>query len=199
MGYTHGKKWTTEAIKERVLEVVKNCELDRMPSQKEVETYYKDCCLTNAISKRMGWYKLADELGLSIKESDTYFGKKHEQLLAEKLMSEGYEVIRMAQNFPYDLLVNNAVKIDVKASRLYRGQQGNFYSFNLEKPFTTCDLLVLLTINDDSTIKNYYIIPSSLVYRNTQISIGEIKSKYDSFIDKWDYIEKFDEFYQEIV
>ena len=36
MGYTHGTKWTEDSIKEGVLKVVSDLELDRMPSRKEV-------------------------------------------------------------------------------------------------------------------------------------------------------------------
>ena len=107
MGYTHGTKWTEDSIKEGVLKVVSDLELDRMPSRKEVESFYGDSALTGAVSKRIGWYNLAHQLGLSIKDSETYFGKKQEQLVREELISMGYEVRRMPQNFPYDLLVND--------------------------------------------------------------------------------------------
>ena len=58
------------------------------------------------------WESLSGKKFSSVKESETYFGKKHEQLVTEKLQSMGYKVIRMSQNFPYDLLVNNSIKID---------------------------------------------------------------------------------------
>ncbi len=194
MGHTHGTEWTIEKIKVGILEVVKNYELDRMPSRSEVQKYFNDTRLGNAISKRMGWYELAGEMNLKIKESDTYFGKRHEQIVMEKLICLGYEIERMVQNFPYDLLVNNAIKVDVKASRLYRGNQGNFYSFNIEKPFATCDILILVTLDDTSEIQNYYVVPSVFVCKNKQISIGEKTSKYSKFIDCWNYLEQYDNF-----
>lgn len=199
MGYAHGEKWNDEKIKKKILEVVENCELDRMPSRSEVKQYYQNCGLTSAISRRKGgWYFLANELGLPIKKNETYFGKKFEKIASEKLMSIGFEVIRMPQNFPYDLLVNNSIKIDVKVSRLYRGEHGNFYSFNLEKPYTTCDILILITTDDNADIKNYYIVPSAFVPTNTQISIGEHRSKYDRFKNAWHYISEFDEFLEKM-
>ena len=30
MGYAHGEKWNDEKIKKKILEVVENCELDRI-------------------------------------------------------------------------------------------------------------------------------------------------------------------------
>ena len=136
MGYTHGTRWTDEEITEKIIEIVKFSHLDRMPTRKEVERYCGDTSLTNAITRRKGgWYALAEKMRLPIKECETTFGKSHEKIIMERLVSMGYEVRRMPQNFPYDLLVNDSVKVDVKASRLYRGTGGSFYSFNLEKPF----------------------------------------------------------------
>lgn len=198
MGYTHGTKWTEDSIKEGVLKVVSDLELDRMPSRKEVESFYGDSALTGAVSKRIGWYNLAHQLGLSIKDSETYFGKKQEQLVREELISMGYEVRRMPQNFPYDLLVNDCVKVDVKSSRLYRGKSGNFYSFNLEKPFCTCDIYVMRLINEDGSVKESLIIPSKNIPTNTQVSVGESASKYYQYRDKWEYINDYCAFMESI-
>lgn len=198
MGYTHGKKWTKEEIEKSILKVVDEYELNRMPSRSEVESFFGDTSLTNAISRRYKWYDLAKELGLPIKESDTYFGKKQEEIARQTLVAKGFEVRKMSQNFPYDLLVNDCVKIDVKASRLYEGEAGSFYSFNIEKPFPTCDIYLLYLLNADRTTKKVLVIPSKIVPYNTQISVGEKKSKYDKYADKWEYIERYSEFFEEI-
>ncbi len=189
MGHTHGTHWTNELIKQKVLEVIDALKLDRMPSRKECENYFHDTSLTNAITRRCGWYNLAKELGIDIKTSETQFGKSYETMATEMLQAMGFEVRRMSQNFPYDLLVDDCVKVDVKASRLYRGKQGNFYSFNLEKPFATCDFFILLAIEDDKTIGRKMIVPSNQVIANNQISVGEHKSKYYQFTDRFDLIE----------
>ena len=86
MGYTHGNKWTDDLIKQKILEVVKFNHLTRMPTRSETERYYGDCSLTNAVSRRAGgWYSLAEELELPIKECETTFGKSNEQVVAEKI------------------------------------------------------------------------------------------------------------------
>lgn len=191
MGYTHGEKWDIDKIKSKVLEVVLANELNRMPSKSEVEEYFGDYKLANAITKRTGWYKLAKEMGLPLKNSDTYFGKKHEEKAKEYLVSLGYEVRRMPQNFPYDLLVDDCLKIDVKASRLYNGEHGNFYSFNLEKPYSTCDLYILFLLGENDVTKDILVVPSKFVATNTQIGVGEKTSKYYRFSKKWEYIEQY--------
>ena len=194
MGYTHGTKWTDDMIAKSVLQVKDALSLDRMPSRQECKDYFHDEALVNAIARRKGWYALAGELGLPIKESETYFGKSQETVAAEMLISRGHSVRRMSQNFPYDLLVDDAVKVDVKASHLYKGPNGSFYSFRVDKPFATCDIYFLFALNDDNTNRDIYIIPSVFVVAQTQISIGETKSKYQRFIDGWDYIEQYSDF-----
>jgi hypothetical protein len=200
MGYAHGTRWTDDLIKEKVLEVKNALELDRMPSRKECENFFHNCSLTNAISRRCGgWVKLSEELGLSMKESDTWFGKRYEKIAAEMLQSEGFEVRRMNQNFPYDLLVDNCVKVDVKASKLYTEKNGSFYSFNLEKDFATCDFFILLAVSENEEIERTMIVPSWFVIANNQISVGVKKSKYHRFTDRWDLIGLLIEFCNKLV
>ena len=123
MGYVRGTRWTDELIKEKVIEVKEKLGLDRMPSRKECANYFHNDALVNAVSRRKKWYKLAEELGLEVKNSETYFGKSYEAKTEEMLNGMGFEVRKMSQNFPYDLLVD-CVKVDVKASHLYQGKKG---------------------------------------------------------------------------
>lgn len=199
MGYAHGTRWTDTLIKSKINEVVDKLELDRMPTRRECENYFHDCGLSNAVSRRTGgWYSLAKEMGYTIKESETTFGKTYEIQAAEMLKSYGFEVRRMSQNFPYDLLIDDCVKVDVKASKLYHGKNGNFYSFNLEKQFATCDFYILLTISDDGGITKTMVVPSSEVIANNQISIGESRSKYQKFTNCFGLIEKAVSFWKSL-
>lgn len=194
MGYTHGKRWSDEEIRIAILGVVDALGLDRMPSRSECEAHFRDCSLTNAISRRHGWYKTAQLLGLSVKKSESFFGKAHETIAADQLTSLGYGVRQMSQNFPYDLLVEDCIKVDVKASRLYRGTMGNFYSFNLEKPYTTCDIYVLHLVDDFGNVSKTLVLPSKFVSTQNQISVGEKHSKYDAYANRWDYFAAYVQF-----
>lgn len=188
-------RWNDQMIRDGIMEVVDALKLDRMPSKKECEEYFHNSCLTNAISKRTGWYNLANEMGLEIKESDTGFGKLFERKGCDLLRAKGFEVRRMSHNHPYDLLVDGCVKVDVKASKLYRGEEGNYYSFNLDKPYATCDFYLLLTVNDDDTINRRMVVPSYCVMSHSQISIGEHKSKYHLYTDRFDLLETAADFW----
>lgn len=197
MGYSHGTKWTDELIRKKVLEAKEALSLDRMPSRKECIQYFHDESLVNAISRRTGWYKLAEELGLKVKDSETYFGKSQEANAADILVSMGFLVRKMPQNFPYDLLVDNCVKVDVKASHIYHGQNGNFYTFNLEKQFATCDVYVLFAL-DDHGGQRIFVVPSKFVVSQNQISMGVLKSKYHKFENKWDFISALSDFWSDV-
>lgn len=189
MGYTHGKRWTDDDIKREVRMAMDFMQINRMPSRSELLSVSGDNSLVSKIGRRPGgWYQLAKDMGLEMKDSETQTGKKNESAVCRFLIEKGFSVKQMSQNFPYDLLVDDCIKIDVKASKLYRGSQGNFYSFNLEKRYATCDIYILLTLRDDGSVNKVYIVPSVFVISNTQISIGEISSKYDKYMDRWDYI-----------
>lgn len=193
MGYTTGHKWTDAEIAMGIRDMVDNLGLERMPTRNEVAAYYGNS-MACAVTRRIGWYNLAKQLGLRLKECETTVGKLHEYLLAEELTGMEFQVRKMPQNFPYDLLIDDAVKIDVKASRLYRGKQGNFYTFNLEKPFCTCDIYALRLVDDNDAIVETLIVPSKEVACNTQISVGQTHSKYYKYAKRWDIIRKYSDF-----
>lgn len=188
--------WNDKLIKQDIMQVVNTLKLNRMPTRKEISAFFKNDKLTNAISKRKGYYAYAKELSLSIKESETTFGKSYEAIACEYLINKDYECKRMPQNYPYDLLINDCVKIDVKVSKLYKGAYGDFYSFNLEKAHAVCDIYILYLLKDSiNEIKDILIIPSHIVSNNTQISVGKEKSKYYEYSQSWNCIDKYIEFY----
>ncbi len=198
MGYTHGIKWDLVAIKEHIMGMVKSQGLDRMPSRSECEAFFGNTALTNAISKRIGWRRLAREMELPIKRSETAFGNSYEMVACNELSLRGFDVKKMPQNFPYDILVNGCVKVDVKASRLYKGNNGNFFSFNLEKPFCTCDIYLLYCINTDTAQVITLVVPSKFVAAQSQISVGEHNSKYYRFSNRFHYIKDYCEFMESV-
>ena len=199
MGYTHGKKWTDDLIKQEVLRVKEGLEISRMPTRKECSDFTGNDGLSVAVMRRKGgWYQLARDLGLPVKECETTLGKSYEIKIAELLEKMGHSVERMSQNFPYDLLVNDCVKVDIKASHLYKGKMGSFYTFRIGKDYATCDIYVLVSLNDNNEIAGIYVVPSSNVMRKKQISIGEFSSIYHRYKDRWDFINEYTSFQRRI-
>lgn len=195
MGYTHGRRWSHELIKEETLKVIHELGLDRMPTQKEIRNYTGNYGLSCAISKRNGgFYTLAKELNMNMKKSDTQTGKNCEALAMKIIESYGFSVKRMTTKHPFDLLVNDKVRIDVKASHLYRGPNGNFYTFSTNKKYATCDVYFLMTLGEEDEVKNFYVVPSAKIFGNNQISIGEFTSKYEIFKNEIKPIRDYLEF-----
>lgn len=182
------KRWTKDLIREELLAVIATLQLDRMPTRKEIISVKGDDRLTNKVSKTLGYYGWAQELGLHMKDSDTNKGKTAEHFLNHILSLKGYRVIQMPQNYPYDLLVNGVVKIDVKYSNLYCGSAGNFYAFSLRKKYPTCDIYALIA--DDKKSPKIYFVPAPEA-NQTQISIGEKNSIYSKWFERYDLIDKY--------
>lgn len=195
MGYTHGIKWTRETVTDGIKKAMNTLGIDRMPTRTELVSIGENGLACN-ISKKYGWYELADELGLKMKDSETTLGKKYENIVAKKIESLGFEVDEMAQNYPYDLLINKTIKVDVKSSHMYEGNDGNFYSFRMGKEYATCDVYILVAINKSDEV--YYIVPSASVIQNKQISIGQYSSMYERYKDRWDVLGKYISYMDEL-
>lgn len=113
------------------------------------------------------------------------------------MISRNYKVIDMTTNHPFDLLLNNNVRIDVKASHLYEGKLGKFYAFNLERKYHDCDIFFLRCINNQGEYRDL-IIPVSRVMGQKQISVGENKSKWYAYENRYDLIDKYIGFYEDL-
>lgn len=193
MGYTTGIEWSYELIKEELMKIIMALDIDRMPTSVEIKNVTQNSKLVNAIRRHGGYIYWSQQLEKKQAEGKTRLGQQGEEEIKKILESKNYKVDRMSVKHPYDLLVNENIKIDVKTGRTYIGENGyKSHSFNLEKANPTCDIYILYCI-DTNVI---YVIPSKFA-KKTQISIGE-KSAYDSYIDRWEYIKIYDDFYKTI-
>lgn len=194
MGYTIGTRWTNDLIEEKINDVKLALGIERMPTSVEIIKVMNDSSLTNAIRRHGGYKYWANKLNLKQSKCETRTGLKEELNIKELLERKGYKVEKMSSRHPYDLLVNNNIKIDVKASNKYKSDKGwSSYSFNLEKNNPACDIYIIRCIQDDKTL----VIPSKYL-RQSQLCITDKESKYDIYKDKWDYLDKFDKFYKSI-
>lgn len=197
MGYTIGTRWTNDLIKEKINDVKLALGIERMPTSVEIIKVMNDSSLTNAIRRHGGYKYWADKLNLCQSECETRTGLRGELKAKEILESLGYKVDKMPVKHPYDLLVNDNIKIDCKVSKLFESKQSKYYTFNLEKKNPTCDIYIMFCIDDSFNIDKVIIIPSKFAHL-TQLSVGFNSSKYDDFVNRWDYIEKYDKFYKDI-
>lgn len=190
--------YTDEQIEKEIRSVMSALNIDRMPSAMEIKTTTKNTKLDNAIQRSYKYSGWANKLSLDTKTSETTLGKEYENIaVIDILHNTGYDSEKMSQNYPFDLLVADNVRIDVKVgNRYYYKSDSYFYTFNLEKKHPVCDLFLCYCLDDKKKIEKTFIIPSSKLHV-TQLSIGA-KSRYDVYMDRWDYIQKYDDFYKSL-
>lgn len=189
------KIWTKERIIKDLWEIVKLHNMETFPSHTEIEKHYGTYGLTNAISRNGGSKYFANIMGLKIKECESKFGEAHEELCIEQIEEKfGYSCEHTDPRFPYDILVDKCVKIDVKAGKIYTTpQNAKFYSFNLEKRQQTCDIFVCYCLNEELGIDKTLIIPSFVLSGKNQLSVGK-ESRYDKYKDAWNFIKTYRDF-----
>ena len=187
------QSWTTQKIKDKILESKELLSIDRMPTRSELFMLYGESSLYNKIAKTGGFTYWAKELGLDIKQSDSTFGWIYEDKVYDFICAKNMKCSKTALKHPYDIFVESSVQIDVKASNIYR--DGSFV-FRLSKNPPSCDFYVLVCVDNN---ERYYIIPSHFMLK-VQINFHEFE--WLDFKDRWDLIEKevrfkksyFDEF-----
>ena len=195
MAYSHGDRWSEDVILEKIKELVEFTGQKTMPTHSEMFDYFGNTKLSNAISKRQGTNYYADKLGLELKNSESNFGFEMEMFCLTEIQEKlGIPCEKTVARHPYDILVGNAVKIDVKASKLFDNYgKAKYYTFNIEKKQQTCDVFVFYCIGEDKKIKKTLVVPSYVLSGKTQFSIGN-DSIYDKYINKWELIKQYHSF-----
>lgn len=196
MGYTHGEAWTDELIEQKIKEVVKKLNLDHFPTHTEIVKALGSKGLASKISKHKGTVYWAEKLGLPLKYSETTFGNKFEiEAISDIFENTGLHSVQTSSRHPYDLIVDNSVKIDVKVSKEFTNNcNSKAFSFNLEKREPTCDIFILYCLNDDETYRKVLIVPACSLLGQTQIGVGE-NSKWNFYSERWDFIKKYSDFF----
>lgn len=196
MGYTHGTDWTDELIEEKIMEVVNSLQLDHFPTHAEMIEVLGSKGLASKISKHKGTVFWAEKLGLPIKYSETSFGNKFEiQAISDIFEHTGLHSVQTSVRHPYDLIVDNSVKVDVKVSKEFiNNSNSKSFTFNLEKREPTCDIFILYCLNDDESYRKVLIIPACSLLGQTQIGVGN-ESRWDFYKDRWEFIEQYSNFF----
>lgn len=184
-------KWTDELIESELKKSIVALQIDRMPTAPELISLGRNDlhCKVSRTKKYKGW---AEHLGLPLKSSETLKGNKYEYLVKEKIehISNHLTVKKMSTKHPYDLLINDCVKIDVKVASPYVTKDGSpVHTFGLSKKYATCDIYVCVALDENEEVEKTFIIPASHVQIVT-LCVGK-ESKYNKYIDKWNFIYNF--------
>ncbi|GMX64525.1 hypothetical protein Elgi_37940 [Paenibacillus elgii] len=191
------KKWNDELIEQEIFKVIKSLQIDRMPSRSEIKSVAQDEALHNKICKTLGYKGWSEKLNLEIKDSETKLGQSIEEIAIAMLISKKYNVKRMTAKYPFDLLINGNVKVDVKSGRAYDLRGSRCHTFGINKKYSACDIYLIFALSEVGEIERIFVIPSSKL-KIVTMSIGE-NTKYNIYKDRWDYLNTYDNFYKSIV
>jgi hypothetical protein len=148
-------------IADRIMENYRNTGI--MPTNSYLtETGQGD--LAQQIAKKGGFFKWAERLGLAREHSDSDTGWDGEKRVQKVLESAGFQVDRStAVKWPFDLLVNKVLRIDVKSANFtcYGPCKGWFYRIGKAPQ---ADLIALHQLDTGETYWiPWHIIPHSNV------------------------------------
>lgn len=202
IGHSHGKLWTDKLIIEEIERVKNALKIDRFPTHSEIFNYTGNSSLNSAISKRGGTKFWMEKLGCKEKQCESQFGNYFEEYSVDLIKEKtGFDAYKNQVRYPYDITVNKHIKVDIKASSIVTNNQGyQYHSFNFGKKEPTCDIFLIFCTDYDGDINKIYVIPSCIVYGQTQVGISAYgNSKWDKFKDAWGYFDKYNSFYNEIM
>src|SRR5699024_12772503 len=82
-----------------------------------------------------------------------------------------YTVEKMTTKHPYDLLVNENVKVDIKVGRVHYHFGSKAHTFRLAKKYSTCDIYICFALDKDSNTENIFI--------RSEEHTSELQSRFD--------------------
>jgi hypothetical protein len=197
MGRTHKTRWTNEFLEQQIKRVMSELQIDRMPTRSEIFSIRFNDPLHNGIVRHGGYDYWAKKLKLSVKDSESKTGWEYEEIAAVLLKEKGYSVIGMKRKCAFDLLINDSVKVDVKVGKPWLLRGSRVHTFGINKKVPVCDIYMIFALHESGKTERLFIIPSTELKLST-MCIGK-ESKYNKFIDRWDFIDKYDSFYKSIV
>lgn len=169
------RKWTDNTIEREIMKIANQFDPPKMPSLKESKEMYGGCGLSCAISKSGGFKYWAEKLGLPQEKSETKVGIEGEIYIAQLLKKMGYSSVEMTSvRHPYDLLVDDCVKIDVKTSNTSYIKGCPVHAYRLAKRQHTCDLYIFY----EADTGDIYVVPAHLCKGQTQVEMGGGSKKY---------------------
>lgn len=187
-------KYTDKDICNRIREIMDGLGLDRFPTYREMQDYTGSTAFTQLLCRRGGSRYFAEMMDVAWKNTYT-FGTGFEVLALEDIKSNtGLDGFCTKHQYPYDLVVGNGIKVDVKAAK---PNKEGYHEFALHKKEPTCGLYMFYKLAEDDTILCRYIIPACVLRGQQSVTVSE-KGKWDAYKDRWDFFEQYTEFYDSL-
>lgn len=192
MGYTGGIIWTDDLIEKGINKIADTFSPRRMPTNREVIEAEGNHKLSNAIQKHGGYEYWANKLGLEQKYSDTQLGISGERFISEQLIKMGFDVETTSMKYPYDLLINGCIKVDVKTANTSYVQGCPLHSYRLAKGMQTCDFYIFY----EADTSQIYVVPANKLNGQVQVGMGDNSQPYAKYLGAFHLIKEASELYQ---
>jgi|GEM_PF-2495214 len=164
------RSWSETAI-ENDLRLIANA-VGHFPSCRELAEMGRGD-LANQVSKRGGFLNWSKRIGIGRQTSESDVGWEGEEAAASRLESLGFSVVRRdGVKCPFDLLVDNVLRVDVKAARFCRyGYCSGWFYRSGKHPQS--DVILLWQLDT----QNFYVLPW---FRcpTTNITVSQDGGKY---------------------
>lgn len=186
-------KWDEKTIEDALELMVSSTGQKTMPTHKEINEFFGNYKLSNAIRRNGGTAYWAQKMGFEIKECESKMGENYEDFFVAEMLDEGLDCERAnidSPRFPYDVIVEGSVKVDVKSANKFLNYGNSpYYSFNLEKGNQTCDFYVCYCVDKDENgneiISKFYTIPANVMHKKNQLAIGMNPGKYEKYMNTY--------------
>ena len=183
-------------VNDGVIKAIEYLDLQRMPTSTEIKFLAQQghtyaIGLDSAITRNGGYINIANELFVGRKDSTTGKGLYWEERAVKLLHERGYSNIeRMPRKHTYDILLNDRIKIDVKASKIIRGKgEDKTHVFRTKRKNATCDIYMAFAVDEDNSTE-IYIIPALQVKVVTLVL--NKNSKFYQYKNRWDILQNYD-------
>jgi len=175
--------WTQERITEALQPYISKFE--RMPTANELMAEGRND-IAMALRK-CGYRATAKKLGIELKKCETHKGLDKEALVMNWLSARGYSVKQTTTRAPYDLLINDCLRIEVKSATYSVAAGGYVFTFGDRGYNPPYDVYVCCAVDRASDeITAFYIIPSWFVLQRG-ITVTKSK-KWTLWLNNWEVI-----------
>ena len=194
--------WNKDNIEKALRYMVEQTGQKTLPTHAETKKFYGNYKLSNAMRRNGGTRYWGERMNLEFKDCDSRKGEQFEDYFVAEMLEKGFDAERVNYDeprFPFDVLINGCVKVDVKVARVFGSDKQGYYSFNLEHKKHSCDFFVCYCLDSSGeNIVKTYIIPASIMDGKSQLGVGLSQSKYDAYIGRYDLIGQTCEFYDSL-
>lgn len=177
-------------MKRRILALSNN---GVMPSCAEMRASGENA-LACAVTRKRGMWRIATEMGLSVKGSESKFGIRIQERVATLLRARGFAVLEHSVKHPFDLTVSGA-RVDVKAAHYkeyphkHGGTLSRGYFFALNKVPATCDVYILCCCNDSDEIGDTYYVPAPDAPQRT-VTIAPTGKRFERYRNNLSFLDQ---------